>query len=455
MTGSVDGREEERRDCNQILADDGGIPLLLKSQDGGGERVIKSSTASAVFNLSTNIVGAGIMALPACAKVLGVIPTFALIIFIAFLTDAAIELLLRFSRAGNTRSYAGVMEDAFGTSGRIVLQVAVIVKAIGVLIIYVIIVGDVLSGTSSNGVHHQGILEERLGVHWWTGRFFVLLITTLVVFLPLACFRRIDSLKYTSAISVALAVVFVIITVGISIVKLMQGSVSIVRLFPEIKDLASFWKLFTVVPVIVTAFICHYNVHTVSNELANSSQMKRAVQTSLSLCSTIYITTSFFGFLLFGDDTLDDVLANFDLDLNIPFSLVINDIVRLSYAVHLMFVFPVVFFALRLNVDGLIFSSADPFLSNNRRFILITLILVSLIFVGANFIPNIWVAFQLTGATAAACVGFIFPAAISLKDPHGIATRRDKILSAVMIILAICANAVALSSDLYSIFQKN
>lgn len=179
---------------------------------------------------------------------------------------------------------------------------------------------------------------------------------------------------------------------------------------PCCQEMTVQWNLWPV------CFICACSsVHTVSNELEDSSQMKHVMQTSLALCSTIYITTSFFGFLLFGDDTLDDVLANFDFDLGIPYSSLVNDIVRVSYAIHLMLVFPIVFFALRLNIDGLIFPSARPLSSNNKRFVLVTVILISLIFTGANFIPNIWVAFQLTGATAAACIGFIFPAAIFLK----------------------------------------
>lgn len=48
-----------------------------------------------------------------------------------------------------------------------------------------------LSGTSSSGVHHSGILEGWFGEHWWNGRAFVLLFTTLVVFVPLACFKRV------------------------------------------------------------------------------------------------------------------------------------------------------------------------------------------------------------------------------------------------------------------------
>jgi sodium-coupled neutral amino acid transporter 2 len=66
-------------------------------------------------------------------------------------------------------------------------------------------------------------------------------------------------LKYTSAVSVALAVVFVVITAGIAIVRLIQGTAEIPKLFPKIDENNSIWELFTAVPVLVTAYICHYN----------------------------------------------------------------------------------------------------------------------------------------------------------------------------------------------------
>ena len=143
--------------------------------------------------------------------------------------------------------------------------------------------------------------------------------------------------------------------------------------------------------------------------------MQGVVQTALVLCSSVYVMISFFGFLLFGEGTLDDVLANFDTDLGIPFGSVLNDAVRISYAAHLMLVFPVVFFPLRLNIDGLLFSKSRPLVLDNVRFASLTIALIGVIFLGANFIPSIWDAFQFTGATAAVCIGFIFPAAITLK----------------------------------------
>jgi sodium-coupled neutral amino acid transporter 2 len=158
-----------------------------------------------------------------------------------------------------------------------------------------------------------------------------------------------------------------------------------------------------------------FPVHSIDNELEDSAQIKPVVRTALALCSTVYIMTSIFGFLLFGDATLDDVLANFDMDLGIPYSSLLNDAVRVSYAAHLMLVFPIVFFPLRLNLDGLLFPSARPFHQANTRFALLTIGLIATIFLGANFIPSIWDAFQFTGATAAVCLGFIFPASITLR----------------------------------------
>ncbi|WZZ12061.1 hypothetical protein YC2023_105150 [Brassica napus] len=439
-------------------SDDVLAPLLPTTQ---GDEVAAhdefngASFNGAVFNLATTIIGAGIMALPATMKILGLVLGITMIVVMAFLSDASIEFLLRFSEVKKSKSYGGLMGDSFGKPGKVLLQVAVLVNNIGVLIVYMIIIGDVLAGKTEDGIHHYGVLEGWFGHHWWNGRLAILIITTLGVFAPLACFKRIDSLRFTSALSVALAVVFLIITAGISIMKFINGGVAMPRLLPDVSDLTSFLNLFTVVPVLVTAFICHYNVHSVQNELDDPSQIKPVVRSALVLCSSVYIMISIFGFLLFGDDTLDDVLSNFDTDLGIPLGSVLNDAVRVSYALHLMLVFPIVFYPLRINIDGLLFPSAPSLTSSNVRFGCLSAGLISVIFLGANCIPSIWDAFQFTGATAAVCLGFIFPASIILKDRHGKASSRDTILAVFMVVLAVLANAIAIYSDAYALFKRN
>ena len=140
--GGVSPAENKGRRSNKEILDEKSPLLPTKREgDGGFDEFNGASFSGAVFNLSTTIVGAGIMALPATMKVVGLLPGIAMIIFFAFLTEASIEMLIRFSRAGKTVSYAGVMGDAFGKVGKMLLQICVIINNVGVLIVYMIIIG--------------------------------------------------------------------------------------------------------------------------------------------------------------------------------------------------------------------------------------------------------------------------------------------------------------------------
>ena len=121
-------------------------PLLLPQQkhhhhDGDFESGGGASFSGAVFNLSTTIVGAGIMALPATLKQLGMVPGIIVIVLGAMLTQASIDVILRFSRASKAVSYSGLVGDAFGGTGRVLLQACIVVNNVGTLVVYMIIFG--------------------------------------------------------------------------------------------------------------------------------------------------------------------------------------------------------------------------------------------------------------------------------------------------------------------------
>ena len=100
-----------------------------------------ASFSGAVFNLSTTIVGAGIMALPASFKQLGLIPGLIMIVLCALLTESSIDMLLRFTRFSKSSSYSGAVADAFGGIGRTLLQFCIVVNNMGMLVVYMIIIG--------------------------------------------------------------------------------------------------------------------------------------------------------------------------------------------------------------------------------------------------------------------------------------------------------------------------
>ncbi|MCE2055763.1 hypothetical protein HAX54_043355 [Datura stramonium] len=76
-----------------------------------------------------------------------------------------------------------------GGFGRTLLQACIVINNLGTLVVYMIIIGDVLSGTLSDGVHYSGVTEEWFGLHWWNSRSNLLFLTTLLVFAPLISFK--------------------------------------------------------------------------------------------------------------------------------------------------------------------------------------------------------------------------------------------------------------------------
>lgn len=114
---------------------------------------------------------------------------------------------------------------------------------------------------------------------------------------------------------------------------------------------------------------------------------------------------------------MPDVLVNFDQNSNTHVGRLLNDIVRISYALHLALVFPIMNYSLRINIDELIFSNKNkpPLASDTPRFVSLTLSLLALTYLVAVAIPNIWYFFQFLGSTTVVCTSFIFPAAIVLR----------------------------------------
>ncbi|KAI7985870.1 Amino acid transporter AVT6C [Camellia lanceoleosa] len=307
---------------------------------------------------------------------------------------------------------------------------------------------DVLSGTHLQGPVHLGILQEWFGIQWWNTRAFALFFMLVFVMLPLVLIRRLESLRFSSAVSVLLAVVFVGICSVMAICALLEGKAKSPRLMPQLDDQASFFNLFTAVPVIVTDFTFHFNVHPIGTELEKPSDMATSVRISLLVCAVIYSSIGIFGYLLFGDSIMSDILVNFDQNSDSSVSSLLNDMVRLSYALHLMLVFPLLNFSLRANLDKLIFPKKPPLAADTKRFLCITFTILIFSYLVAIAIPNIWYFFQFMGSTSAVCLAFIFPSAIALRDVHGISETKDKIVAAIMLVLAVITSAIAISINI-------
>ncbi|AES99697.1 putative amino acid transporter, transmembrane domain-containing protein [Medicago truncatula] len=408
------------------------------------------TVSGAVFNISTTMVGAGIMSIPATIKVLGIIPGLLVIVLVAVITDLTVEFMLRCTSSGKAVTYAGMVGESFGSVGSLAVKICVITTNLGVLIVYFIILGDVLCGNEFNGDTHLGILQQWFGIHWWTCRAFALLTVALFIMLPLVMLRRVDSLKYSSALSILLALVFVVICSSMALHALWSGKTQSVRILPDFSQVTAL-DLFTTVPIFVTGFGFHVNVHPIRAELVKPTDMSIAVRLSLLICVAIYFAIGFFGYLLFGESIMPDVLINFDQNSDSSIGRLLDDVVRLSYALHLALVFPIMNYSLRANIDELLFSKKNkpPLALDTPRFVSLTLVLLAFTYLLAVAIPNVWYFFQFLGSTTIPCLSFLFPAAIILRDRHDISKTKDQVIAIVVIILAVGTSGIAIWTNLY------
>ncbi|KAK5811307.1 hypothetical protein PVK06_026636 [Gossypium arboreum] len=164
-------------------------------------------------------------------------------------------MLIRFAVSCKAKSYGEVVQIAIGRTARVLSEICIIFNNAGVLIVYLIIMGDVMSGS----VRHIGVLDQ------W-----------------------IDSLNMTSAASVTVAVVFVVVCFAVAFIKLIEGKIEAPRRSLDFGSKMAILDLLVVIPIMTNAYVCHFNVQPIYNELEG------------------------------------DVLTNFDRNLGIRFSIVLN-----------------------------------------------------------------------------------------------------------------------------------
>ncbi|XP_058780464.1 amino acid transporter AVT6E [Vicia villosa] len=447
LRSKVDDDEDDEGENFEIDIDN--YPLVVGPIPNHG-----SGVPGAVFNLTTTIIGAGLMALPATMKVLGVVFGIVLIILMGILSEISVELLVRFSVLCKASSYGEVVQHAMGRPARILSEICIILNNAGVLIVYLIIMGDVMSGS----VHHLGVFDQLMGNGVWDQRKLVILVVMVIFLAPLCSLDKIDSLSLTSAASVALAVMFVVVAFVVASIKLVEGKIDTPRMVPDLSSKKAILDLLVVIPIMTNAYVCHFNVQPIYNELEGRSpqKMNRVGRFTTILCILVYAATALSGYLLFGDDTESDVLTNFDKDLGIRFSSALNYIVRVGYILHLILVFPVIHFSLRQTVDTLVFEGSPPLTESKKRSLGLTLVLLILIYIGCTMIPNIWTAFKFTGATTAVSLGFIFPPLVAIRLSHkGDLSHVEMILSWLMLVLAVTVSIVGVVSNIYSLESKS
>jgi amino acid permease len=296
--------------------------------------------------------------------------------------------------------------------------------------VFVVVFGDLLLGTAPE---YAGLLPELLRMLgaapepascWWLGRPFVLGMLSLLVLLPLASMRSMEKLAVVNIIGVASNGLFA----GLMLV--LAGSAAALallkppQLLPNLSELGSSPVLIaialaSIMPVLLNCNVCHQSLHPLLPLLKPYSvaRMQRLVATALCVCNVLYFTVTTCAGLVFGDALDADVLANITVAAMGPLigpaaAVVMSFTVRVGYLLSIVGSYVLLCYPLRQCIGDMMLPGGQR--AVQQHWTTLTVLLVGSVFAIACYLPSIWGALALIGATASTVQAFIVPGLVIL-----------------------------------------
>jgi amino acid permease len=285
---------------------------LTKIKDG----TKGASMASCFFTLANTIMGSGMLGLPYAFSRTGWVLGSMLVLFSATSSAFALHLLsccaLRLPYPSSFYNVAGTALPNFEK----IIDLAVMIKCFGVATSYLIVIGGLmpdviveLYGSSSNSSASRRFWESRLV---WVSLGFMIVT-------PLSFFKQLQTLKYTSFLSICFIVFLMVLIVlfstqlhGFNPCAHDDDNPTAICIGEKANFNANFESL-QVLSIFVFGFTCHQNMFSIVNELHAVSQARldAVIVASIAAAFTIYMIVAAAGFSTFGDNVESNILQSY------------------------------------------------------------------------------------------------------------------------------------------------
>ncbi|XP_059815926.1 probable sodium-coupled neutral amino acid transporter 6 [Hypanus sabinus] len=370
-----------------------------------------ASFASSVFNVTHAIMGSGILGLAFAMANTGIIGFSILLLIVACLAAYSVHLLLELCQQTALTSYEDLGFQAFKTTGKVLVAVAILIQNIGAMSSYLFIVRSELPAAIA------GFLHNHHGTPWYLNGQILLTIIVICIILPLALLRKIEFLGYTSGLSI----LFMIYFTAVVIVKKwyipcpFNGTVDYAQNFSSDECKPKFfqisYKSAYAIPTMAFSFLCHTSVLPIYCELKrpSKSKMQNVVNIGVTLSFSVYMLSALFGYLTFYGKVDAQLLHTYSQYL--PHDALIMS-VRLCLLFSVVLTVPLIHFPARKSLMLLCFSNR-PFSCIHH--IVVTLAIQILIVLLAMYVPNIQNIFGVVGSTTSAALLFIYPGLFYLQ----------------------------------------
>ncbi|KAL7553015.1 hypothetical protein ACHAWF_016261 [Thalassiosira exigua] len=397
----------------------------------GGTATVPTQT----FNLSKNIIGAGVLALPSGIAAFANAPSA--LIPVAFLTVVTgaifgyyFHLIGRVCQITMTATFREAWENTVGETGSTLVAIIIVLKAALGNLAYSMILADTL----------RSILQW-IGLH--LSRSTVLVGLTIVVLLPLCLLKNLQVLGPFSLVGLG-GMLFT----GLAMtVRYYDGSYDVEQNGRFLSDIEEDLKpsfgntgaggalspTFLVLAVMLfEAFVAHYNAPRFYVELKNNTVQRFGLVTAYSFGISVafFMLVSTFGFLTFGQNCSGFILNNYS-----PKD-ILATISRVAIFVAVATTYPLVFLGTK---DGILDLLMVPMeLQTSQNLNVLTVILLTIITLIAMFVTDLGLVAAVGGATLATAVVFIFPALMlrsAVYDLGSKATSEQKIEVTLCLVL--------------------
>lgn len=375
----------------------------------------RQTLLSAGANLAKAILGVGVLAMPRVFALLGMGTGMLFLLLVALLTYASMHLLTRATTRSGLTTYSDVVLQYLGVTGQVFLDLAVIVNCFGLMVVYIIVVGDILVG---HGDSEEGLLSATCG-----DRRIVLAVVTLVILAPMLSLRSMRSSAGASALGVTAILLWACISVFLFFVAWSNGQLHRMNWWIHGKVLTgrgfeSAVQVVATLPVILVTYICQMALHPTLRGVAylRERHINNVSIVALSLASFAILLISLSCYGLFGRHALrPDVLSNFTVKSLEP--LVWTQVaqagfmtVRLGFLISLLATFPLQMTPFRDSLWKLLFRQE----LQGPGFWLVTYLTLVCVYLAAAYITSIWEPLLIVGSTAGVLVAFVFPGALGL-----------------------------------------
>mmetsp|Transcript_10660 Transcript_10660/g.16002 ORF Transcript_10660/g.16002 Transcript_10660/m.16002 type:complete len:495 (-) Transcript_10660:116-1600(-) len=384
------------------VASGGALASEESGNNGGGTATIPNE----IFNLVKNIVGAGVLSLPAGIASFGnapsaIIPATALIAVIGAASGYCFSAIGRVCAMENATSYRDAWSKTVGESTSWIPAAICTFKTSSANLAYSMILADTFKA-----------LLSTVGVN--LSRDVVLVGTTVSVLLPLCLLKNLASLAPFSL----LGIVGMAYTTLAMAIRYFGGAYSaaggkfVADVAPALQP--SFGstgaagvldpKAFILISMLSTAYMAHFNAPKFYLELKNNTieRYNKVVSTSFLLSILTFAGIASLGFLTFGANANGLILNNYsNKDTLMAFS-------RVAVALSIVFSYPLAFVGFRDGVIDLLQIPSEK--RTNAKLNQLTVVLLSIVTVLASKVKDLSFLLSFAGATLGNALIYVFPA---------------------------------------------